>query len=184
MSMLMDLLRDIALALGAALLLRTLVFTLIVVKGSSMRDTLSNGDRLLATKPELLLRPPKRGSVIICRYPGGGRRCYIKRLIGLPGDEIELISGTLLIDGVPQREEYVRYASHRSMPAVRLGADEYFVMGDNRANSRDSRAIGPISRRQIVAVARMRLWPRGGRMIPVSPPQPERCAPGEGDTDA
>ena len=74
MSILMDVLRDIALALGAALLLRAFVFTLIVVKGSSMRDTLSNGDRLLATKLELLLRPPKRGSVIICRYPGSGRR--------------------------------------------------------------------------------------------------------------
>lgn len=183
MSIFMDVLRDIALALGAALLLRAFVFTLIVVKGSSMRDTLSNGDRLLATKLELLLRPPKRGSVIICRYPGSGRRCYIKRLIGLPGDEIELVNGALLINGVPQREDYVVHASRRSMPPVRLDAGEYFVMGDNRANSRDSRAIGPISRRQIVAVARIRLWPRGKRIISISQPQPENSVQ-PGDIDA
>ena len=69
------------------------------------------------------------------------------------------------------------------MPPVRLGADEYFVMGDNRANSRDSRAIGPISRRQIVAVARIRLWPRGRRIISISPPQPENSVQ-PGDIDA
>ena len=155
----MELLYDIAIGICLAVFIRLFLFTLIYVDGSSMRDTLKTGDRLFATRLELLFRPPSRGRIVICLYPGSWRKRYVKRLIGLPGDTIEIRGGETLVNGSALYEPYVTHSTRRSMDAITLGDDEYFVMGDNRANSRDSRAVGPLKRRQIIATARLKIWP-------------------------
>ena len=160
----MELLIDILLALGIAAILRGFVFTLVCVKGFSMSDTLKNGDRLFATKLDLIFAKPKRGQIVICHYPDSRRKNYIKRVIGLPGDTLEISGGVTYINGAALLEPYVSHPTRRDFAPVTLGDGEYFVMGDNRACSRDSRVVGPLGRRQIFAVARLRLWPRGGKM--------------------
>lgn len=160
----MELLIDILLALGIAAILRGLVFTLVCVKGFSMSDTLKNGDRLFATKLDLIFAKPRRGQIVICHYPDSRRNNYIKRVIGLPGDTLEISGGVTYINGAALLEPYVAHPTRRDFAPVTLGDGEYFVMGDNRACSRDSRVVGPLGRRQIFAVARLRLWPRGGKM--------------------
>lgn len=167
----MELIWELAAALALAAVLRGLVFTLARVEGASMRDTLRTGDVLLATRLDALVGAPAPGSVVLCRFPGT-RKCFVKRVIGLPGDTVEVLGGVTRINGVPLSEPYVRHPALRDFGPVTLGVDEYFVMGDNRARSRDSRAVGPLSRRQITAIVRLRLWPprRVGRI-------PARCAP-------
>ena len=125
----MELLIDIALALGIAAILRGFVFTLVCVKGFSMSETLKTG------------------------------------VIGLPGDTLEISDGVTYINGAALVEPYVAHPTRRSFAQITLGRDEYFVMGDNRACSRDSRVVGPLKRRQIFAVARLKLWPRGGKVL-------------------
>lgn len=155
----MELLFDIAMTICLAVIIRLFVFTLIYVDGSSMRDTLKTGDRLLATRLELLFRAPQRGRIVICLYPGSLRKRYVKRLIGLPGDTIEIRGGETIINGLSLYEPYVTLPSRRSMEAITLDDNEYFVMGDNRANSRDSRMVGPLRRCRIIATVRLKIWP-------------------------
>lgn len=154
---------DVVLALCAAAVLRWLVVVPVCVKGDSMRETLRSGDRLIALRWPA--RSMRRGDIVICRYPNS-RRYYIKRLIGLPGDTLELRAGELFIDGRALSEGYVTRRTRRGFGPVELAQDQYFVLGDNRANSRDSRSVGPLSARELRAVAVVRLWPlrRAGGM--------------------
>ena len=155
---------DIVLALSIAALLRWLVVLPVCVKGDSMRETLHSGDRLISLKLPARLGRLRRGDVVICRYPNE-RRYYIKRLIGLPGEKLELHDGELFIDGRQLHEGYVTRITRRRFGPIELGAGQYFVLGDNRTNSRDSRSVGPLRARDIRAVAVLRIWPiaRAGR---------------------
>ncbi len=151
----------IELLLGAALavILRLFVVSLAFIKGRSMLSTLHNRDIALVWRLPYLFRTPKRGDVVICHYPGRKMKrlpflpqAFVKRLIGLPGDTLEWQEGTLLLNGEPLNEPYLdpshcRYARYR--PPRTLSEDEYFVMGDNRDSSHDSRSIGPLHRSAI-----------------------------------
>lgn len=149
-----------------AIVLRQLVFTIVHVEGISMSDTLFTGDLLFATKLDLLFGKPRRGRVVICRYPGS-RKNFVKRLVGMPGDTIEIRMGITYLNGRPLDEGYISHPAWRKLAPVKLGEDEYFVMGDNRSRSRDSRMVGALSRSQIKATVRARIWPirRMGRII-------------------
>lgn len=143
-----------------ALLVRYLVVEVVRVKGNSMRSTLHNGEVMLVNKAAYLLGEPKRQDVVICLYPGRYRdkwklvpQYFVKRIIGLPGETIAMAEGVVLVDGQPLEEPYLDEAFTRrksSMAPVTLGEDEYFVMGDNRDNSNDSRRVGPLKRRALV----------------------------------
>ena len=149
---------SIAVALVAVFLIRTLLFTMIRVEGPSMLDTLHDGDRIASTIVDLRLSGPARGDIVVCTYPGEDHYC-IKRVIGLPGEVLEVQGGVTYIDGEQLPEPYVTRPLNYDYGPIALGEDEYFVMGDNRQNSLDSRDVGPLAARDLDAIARLRLWP-------------------------
>ena len=132
-----------------ALLLRRFVCMLVRVKGRSMMDTLHNGDFMLALRYGLF-GEVRRFDVVICRYPGR-KGYFVKRVVGLPGERISMEEGALYIDGEVIDEDFPLRKSLRGFEERTLGPDEYFVMGDNRPCSHDSRRIGPIPRSAIHA---------------------------------
>lgn len=132
-----------------ALLLRFFVCMLVRVKGRSMQDTLHDGDFMLALRYGLFGRI-RRFDVVICRYPGR-KGHFVKRVVGLPGERVSMTEGALYINGAEVTEDFPLRRSLRGFDERTLGPDEYFVMGDNRPCSSDSRRVGPIHRRAILA---------------------------------
>ena len=147
------------LTLAAVLVLRLFVVNVARIQGGSMLPTLHNRDFALVWRLPYLFREPRRGDVVICHYPGRMMKrlpflpqAFVKRVIGLPGDTLEWIEGELLLNGTPLVEPYLdpaRCRFPRTRSPVTLGPDEYFVLGDNRDSSNDSRRVGPLSRRAI-----------------------------------
>lgn len=141
---------ELAIILAAVvfgLLIRWQVYEATLVISGSMKPTLQVGDRLLVDHRASLHHHYKRGDIIIFDTPEswGDKDVYIKRLIGLPGEKIEIAMGHVVINGEVLNENYLAETPlEEDMPAVQLGPDEYFVMGDNRNNSSDSREHGPI----------------------------------------
>ena len=138
------------------------------VGSESMVPTLQVWDRLLINKLAYDLEGPERGDIVLFRDPEGGEEPLIKRVVGLPGDEISLQNGHLILNGEPQREPYVvERACVRGAPRacsfgpVTVPKGHVFVMGDNRANSYDSRFFGPIPEESIIGEALVRFWPPG-----------------------
>jgi signal peptidase I len=133
-----------------------------LIPTNSMMPTLRPGDRVQAD--DAGGADPKRGEVWVLLgppklFPGGGP--LVKRVIGLPGETVEVRSGRVLIDGRPIAEPYLAAPGTYSMPARRLGPGEYFVLGDSRDASNDSHVWGPAPRDQFLGRARLRFWPLG-----------------------
>ena len=155
----MSWLYELLIAIAAAFFLRLFVVSLARVKGRSMLPTLHDRDTALVWRLPYLFRCPRRGEVVICHYPGRRMKripflpqAFVKRVIGLPGDTVEWQEGVLLLNGAPLREPYLdpaRCRFQRTRPSLTLGPDEYYVLGDNRDSSNDSRSVGPIRRRAI-----------------------------------
>lgn len=133
------------------------------VVGSSMESTLSDKDNLIVDKISYRFREPKRFDIVV--FPYAEDTYYIKRVIGLPGETVYIDEqGTIYINNEVLEENYGREIikdAGRAFEPVTLAADEYFVMGDNRNNSRDSRdpVVGNISRDNIIGRAWVRIWP-------------------------
>ena len=178
----------IVVAIAIALPIRAFGFELVRVDGESMDNTLANGEILFVTKYDYastwLSFPwqddeskekatrittggnPQRFDVVICRYPGRGDTNFVKRVVGLPGDTIEIRDGYLYINGDRYEEPYIsdEYRSGRlnTFGPYTVPAGEYFVMGDHRNNSNDSRSQGTISRDMIIGHVRTVLYPFSG----------------------
>ncbi len=148
----------ILLAAGAGLALKRFAFGTIRVAGSSMEDTLRGGDVALVTRWDYASRDPERGDVVECRFPDRSDT-YVKRIVALPGDEVVFSGGALSINGEQVDEPYL--STPTDDYAVTLGPDEYLALGDNRAESYDSRMadMGPISEPDILGRARWILLP-------------------------
>lgn len=139
-------LKELAIAAVIVLLVAAFLIQPIRVKGESMLDTLQDGEVMLVTKPEYLFGDPAFGDVVICHYPGRGLEYFVKRVMGLPGDVIEIRDNTVYRNGEALEEPYLtpeRNDNGFDMAPFSLGEDEYFVMGDNRDWSHDSRNYHP-----------------------------------------
>ena len=155
----------IVIVLAVAYLIITFVGQRTNVSGDSMESTLQDGDQLIVDKITYRFKDPQRFDIIVFPYQDSGVY-YIKRIIGLPGETVQIIDGYIYIDGELLEESYGREvmedAGMASEP-ITLGEDEYFVLGDNRNASSDSRnpGVGLISRDEIVGRAWIRIWPLG-----------------------
>ena len=175
----------IVVAVIAALIIRSVIFEPVRVDGESMDDTLADGEIMLVTKfdysstwfclpwqsneakqncPKITIGAgPQRFDVVICRYPGRGDTNFVKRVVGLPGDTIQLIDGYLYVNDEKYDEPYVmdEYRSGRlnTFGPYTVPEGKYFVMGDHRNNSNDSRSVGAIDRDMIVGHVRQVVYP-------------------------
>lgn len=160
MKIMVYLLADLCVSLILALLLRQFVCLLAYVKGHSMRDTLQNGEIVFALRRKLH-GELRRFDVVLCRYPNR-KQLFVKRIVGLPGETICIDEeGILQIDGAAVAEDFPRRKNLRAMTERIVGEGEYFVLGDNRPASRDSRTVGPIPRDRIIAVVKCVVFPFG-----------------------
>lgn len=129
------------------------------VEGSSMEPNFHDGQRLFISRFEYMLGAPARGDVVVIRNPDNPNHPdLIKRVVGLPGETVTIEFGEVYINGLRIDEPYVS-ALPRYSGSFTLGSDEYFVLGDNRVNSRDSYDFGPIKRDTIVGRAWISYWP-------------------------
>ena len=159
--------------LGSALreLIETLILTLVIflvirfavqnfrIEGLSMEPNFHDGQYLFVNKLVYMLRPPERGDVIVFIPPNNNSRDFIKRVIGLPGDRIEIRSGTVFINGEELKEAYPLNPASYSTGSLVIPPDEYFVLGDNRNYSSDSHAWGTVSQKSIIGKAWISYWP-------------------------
>ena len=134
------------------------------VNGDSMNVTLEDGDNLIVDKLSYRFSEPERYDIIVFPYQYQEKTYYIKRIIGMPGETVQIIDGMVYIDGEMLDESYgkevMQYSGVAGDP-IELGDDEYFVLGDNRNNSSDSRdpSVGNIKENQIIGKAFIRIWP-------------------------
>lgn len=160
---------DTSIYLLVVLALTYLVITFVgqrtEVSGSSMEATLSDGDNLIVDKITYRFSDPKRFDIIVFPFQYEEDTYYIKRIIGMPGETVQIDGeGTIYIDGEPLEESYGREIMEspgRAYEEIVLDEDEYFVLGDNRNHSSDSRdpSVGNIRRRDIIGRAWVRIWP-------------------------
>lgn len=134
------------------------------VNGSSMNVTLEDGDNLIVDKISYRFKDPERFDIIVFPYQYKEDTYYIKRIIGLPGETVQVIDGMVYINGELLDESYgkeVMNSAGVALNPIELGEDEYFVLGDNRNNSSDSRdpSVGNIQKDQIIGKAFLRIWP-------------------------
>jgi len=158
---LFDLLYDLAIAVVVCVLLITYVVQAFKVQGTSMSPELGNGQRILVNKFIYRFDDIERGDVVVFWYPEDPELSFIKRIVGLPGETIEIRSGTVYVDGERLEEPYVAAmnADRRSHGPISVRPGHYFVLGDNRRGSNDSRSWGLVPERYIYGLAFARIWP-------------------------
>lgn len=163
----LDFVETIVIALAIFVVVYRFLFQPHQVKGNSMFDNFHDGEYLLTDKVTYRFRPPRRDEVIVFKAPQNEDYDYIKRIIALPGDRIEIKQGQIYVNGTLLNESaYLdeRITTHAGLYAkegqtLTVPAGEYFVMGDNRNNSSDSREWGPVPAANIVGRAWLRYWP-------------------------
>jgi signal peptidase I len=154
-------LRDLLISAGISVLIITFLYQPVRVEGTSMLPRLEDHDRLFINKFVYHIESIQRGDIVVFHYPRDPEKSYIKRVVGLPGDRIWIDRGQVWVNGVPQRENYVpdRFRDSRSMAEMVIPEDSYFMMGDHRSISSDSREFGPVERDLIYGKAVFVYWP-------------------------
>jgi signal peptidase I len=155
-------LRDLVFSALASVLIITFLYQPVRVEGTSMLPRLEDRDRLFINKFVYHIKAINRGDVVVFRYPEDEEKSYIKRVIGLPGDRFKIVEGQVIINGHPISEPYVpeKYRDDRSYDEITIPPDHYFMMGDHRSVSQDSRVFGPVARELIYGKAVFVYWPK------------------------
>lgn len=155
-----EIVEAVVIALVTVFIIRSFLIQPFLVNGASMEPNFKDGNYLLVDEISYRFREPQRGEVVVFRYPNDRSVYFIKRIVGLPGERIEIHDGKIFVDGQELTEEYfspLPYTEGRI--AIHLQDDEYWVLGDNRTYSFDSRNWGPIKRDDIIGLARIRVFP-------------------------
>ncbi len=153
--------KTIATSLAIVLIIHTFLFTIIRVDGKSMNETLYTNDRLFVSVLDVKFgQGAEQFDVVICKYPDS-KDYFVKRVVGLPGDVIRITDGITYVNEVAIIEDFVTHKKRENFGPFTVSAGHYFVMGDNRANSRDSRSssVGEIPKDQIIGIAKAIIWP-------------------------
>lgn len=158
--------KSVDIILVLALLIRIFVFQPFIVEGQSMEPNFHDKEFLIVDRMSYKIREPKRGEVVVFRVPSESNNLnYIKRIIGLPGETVEIKNGGVYVNNRLVEEPYLdqRFTTTEDTAnnelTRTLGSDEYFVMGDNRSNSSDSRIIGPVEKSRFIGRAYMVMLP-------------------------
>ena len=153
--------RDLLIAIGLALVIIVFLYQPVKVEGTSMAPLLSDQERIFINKFVYRFEPIERGDVVVFWYPLDRSKSFIKRVVGLPGETVEIRQGALYVDGRNIPEPYVpaQYEDLSDFALVRVPKDSYFVMGDHRISSNDSRVFGPVESRFIYGRAVFAYWP-------------------------
>ncbi len=157
-------LSDLVVSVVASMLIITCLYQPVRVEGTSMQPRLHDQDRLFINKFVYHFENISRGDVVVFHYPRDPAKSYIKRVIALPGDDLRIIDGRVYVNGQRVDESYVapRYVDERSVPEQIIPNNEYWVMGDHRSISSDSRDFGPVDRSLIYGKAAFIYWPADG----------------------
>jgi signal peptidase I len=144
-----------------ATLIITFIGQIARVEGLSMAPTLADQDRLVVNKLIYLMHAPQRGDIVMLYYPEDPDKSFVKRVIGDPGDVIRIVDGKVFVNDVELLDNFVapEYRSHDDYGPYTVPAAHYFVMGDHRNNSSDSRTWGPVPKKYIVGKVQLRWWP-------------------------
>lgn len=154
-------LRDLLVSAAASVLIITFLYQPVRVEGTSMLPRLEDRDRLFINKFVYHIESIQRGDIVVFHYPRDPEKSYIKRVIALPGDRVRIDRGRVWLNGKPLREPYVppQFRDTRSMPEMTVPDDCYFMMGDHRSISSDSREFGPVERSLVYGKASFIYWP-------------------------
>jgi signal peptidase I len=153
--------RDLAVALGLAIVIMIFLYQPVKVEGTSMNPLLSDQERIFINKFIYRFEPIERGDVIVFWYPLDRSKSFIKRVVALPGEMIEIRAGNVYVNGRELPDQYVPsgYLDGSNYAARRIPPGEYFVMGDHRDSSNDSRVFGSVPRQYIYGKAVFAYWP-------------------------
>jgi signal peptidase I len=165
-SYILEIIKIVIISLAIIIPVRYFLIQPFYVKGASMEPNFYDHEYLIIDEISYRFNEPKRGDIIVFKYPRDTSQYFIKRVIGLPNEEIEISDGKITVyneenpDGAVIDETYLKEGVKTSgNQTVTLGPDEYFVLGDNRSSSYDSRSFGPITRNLIVGRTWIRGWP-------------------------
>ena len=155
--------RDLALSVVIAVIVILFIYQPVKVEGTSMMPSLVDQERIFINKfvYRFGLGEIERGDTVVFRFPGDPSKSYIKRVVGLPGDLVEIREGEVRVNGGPLAEDYVpdEYRDSQTRPALRIPPGCYYVLGDHRSSSNDSRNWGPVPGDQIYGKAVFVYWP-------------------------
>ena len=153
--------RDLLVSAGASVLIITFLYQPVRVEGTSLLPRLEDHDRLFINKFVYHVTAIGRGDIVVFHYPRDPEKSYIKRVIAVPGDRLRIDHGVVWLNGARQDERYVpdEYRDRRSMDEIEIPEGSYFMMGDHRSISSDSREFGAVDRDLIYGKAVFVYWP-------------------------
>jgi signal peptidase I len=154
-------LRDLIISLAISAFIIIFLYQPVKVEGTSMMPSLQDQERIFVNKFVYRLEPIARGDIVVFRYPRDPSKSYIKRVVGVAGDRIRIDDGQVYVNGARLGEEYVpvSYEDERSYPEIVVPPNCYFVLGDHRSMSNDSRDFGPVNENFIYGKAVFGYWP-------------------------
>ena len=154
-------LRDLIISLTISAFIIIFLYQPVKVEGTSMMPSLDDQERIFVNKFVYRMEPIQRGDIVVFHYPRDPSKSFIKRVIGLAGDRIRIEAGQVFVNGQPLEEDYVPpdYADQRSYGEMIVPASAYFLLGDHRTMSNDSRDFGPVQQKFIYGKAVFGYWP-------------------------